>query len=111
MGKKKKGQQAARLPQQWADAAEAEKTALRDRAQSTVKKQLSRRQRRAAAAGWGDSSPEHEAPTSAPPRPHPGGMRLRLGEDGSESEQEQEGQVSGLGCCGRSAASVKVQPL
>lgn len=95
MGKKKKA--AARLPQQWADAADAEKTALRDRAQSTAKKALSRRQRRAAAAGWGDSSPEQEAPASAPPRPRPGGLRLQLGGDdgGSESGEERNSQVSG----------------
>lgn len=123
MGKKKKA--AARLPQQWADAADAEKTALRDRAQSTVKKPLSRRQRRAAAAGWGDSSPEQEAPASAPPRPRPGGLRLRLaGDEGSESGEEQDSQVggsvaislhvpnwsAGAACCCLPPASPQAQP-
>ena len=92
MGKKKKGQQ-ARLLQQWSEAVEANETAFRDKVKSTVKRQLSRRQRRgAAAAAWGDSSPERQAPGSAPPRP-----RLRLGEDSSSSgsEEEAEGAVEG----------------
>lgn len=106
MGKKKKGQQ-ARLLQQWSDTVEANEAAFRDKVKSTVKRQLSRRQRRAAAAaGWGDSSPEREAPGSVQPQPRPGGLHLRLeGDSGSsgseeeaeaEEERENEGQVRGV---------------
>jgi hypothetical protein len=92
-GRKKKqgGTHAALLD--WSETVDAREDEFRQQVKSTVKRQLSRRQRRTAAAAWADTG----SPGAEPGAPADGGNMA-----GSDCEGEEKGDSGkvGAGVCG-----------